>query len=74
LLQGSNIINPVLISEQDTICPFSLTAEEMTEVENEVMKATTRKLAGGPDSRSTLAFPILISLVALLLLLLHEHI
>lgn len=46
----------------------------MTEVENEVMKATTRKLAGGPDSRSTLAFPILISLVALLLLLLHEHI
>ncbi|KAG9851713.1 hypothetical protein KCU77_g7030, partial [Aureobasidium melanogenum] len=32
-----------------------LTAEERAEVENDVMKAKTRKLAGGPESRSTLA-------------------
>ncbi|KAG9697173.1 hypothetical protein KCU95_g3100, partial [Aureobasidium melanogenum] len=32
-----------------------LTAEERAEVENHVMKAKTRKLAGGPESRSTLA-------------------
>ncbi|KAH0373100.1 hypothetical protein KCU65_g575, partial [Aureobasidium melanogenum] len=32
-----------------------LTAEEMAEVENDVMQAKTRKLAGGPEVRSTLA-------------------
>ncbi|KAG9689934.1 hypothetical protein KCU95_g5473, partial [Aureobasidium melanogenum] len=32
-----------------------LTAEEMAEVENDVMKAKTRKLTGGPEVRSTLA-------------------
>ncbi|KAG9568344.1 hypothetical protein KCU71_g4193, partial [Aureobasidium melanogenum] len=38
----------------------ALTAEEMAEVEDDVMKAMTRKLAAGPESRSALAPPSLL--------------